>query len=175
MFGDQASAMNQQLTESGWTGEQADALVRVIGNCVASLVHRGALTNFGPTNLYGPTDIRGPLDVGPQRSNPRDGAEANFWIPVNFNGSTVDFRRTTTLGLPTSSTFRVGTLDSALTRDGTATVSILDSSENVTGVKGYFVKSGYQAKSGSRVGIIQCVDDDEYYAIVNDDCLEEVP
>lgn len=159
MFGDQVASMVGQLTAAGMTQQQANILAQAIGQCQATLTHRGSVSLLGPVTIGGP--IRGrkrkPL------MNETDGAlifggeEPSYYL----DGSNI-------VGTPG---FRRGTLDSALTRDGTANVSLVGGG-TLEGVLGYFIKSGWQAPSGARVGVLQDVDTEEYIAIVLDDCLE---
>lgn len=161
MFGDQAASMLQQLTSAGMAQEQANALANVIGQCMSSLTHRGSATFLGPLNIGG---ARGPGIRGVGRrqlvdpvtgATLLDGHEGDYYLDGgNING-TPGFKR--------------GTLDADLTRDGTATITLADTTQ-IT-VLGYFVKTGYKVPSGQRIGAVQDAVDDVYVAIVNDDCL----
>lgn len=161
MFGDQAASMLQQLTSAGMAQEQANALANVIGQCMASLTHRGSATFLGPLNLGGE---RGPGIRGFDRRqlvDPVDGAmlfdgeESAYYLDGGNISGTPDFKR--------------GTLDADLTRDGTAAVSLVGGG-SIT-VLGYFVKTGWKVPSGQRIGALKDAVADVYVAIVNDDCL----
>lgn len=161
MFGNQASSLVQQLVDAGMVQKQANALAQVIGQCQANLTHRGSLEMLGPLVLGGDRGpgIRGPGRV--QLVDPRRGAMLLDGEPGEYylDGGNI-------VGTPG---FRRGTLDADLTRDGTATVTLVGGG-SIT-VLGYFVKAGYKIPSGLRVGVVQDVDTDEYIAIVTDDCL----
>lgn len=159
MFGAQAAAMTQQLTQAGFTQKMSNALASVIGQCRASLRHDGAVNFQGPVTIGGP--IRGkhrlPLMNETQGALVLGGHGPEYYL----NGGNI-------IGTPG---FRRGTLDSALTRDGTASVTLAGGG-TLEGVLGYFIKSGWQAPLGARVGVVQDSDTEEHIAIVLDDCLE---
>jgi hypothetical protein len=161
MFGNQASSLTQQLIDAGMAHKQANALSQVVGQCRANVEHRGSVKMFGPLVLGGD---RGPGIRGPNRVqlvDPRLGAMLLNGQPASYylNGGNIT-------GTPG---FRRGTLDADLTRDGTATVTLVGGG-TIT-VLGYFVKTGYKVPSGQRIGAIQDSNTEDYVAIVNDDCL----
>lgn len=61
-----------------------------------------------------------------------------------------------------------GTLAGDLTRDGTATLTLVGGGTQVIG--GYFIKNGYKIVSGQRVGA-RLYHDGTFQADVTDDCL----
>jgi len=51
MFTQQAPRFKQQLEQSGFSPEQANAMVNVLGQCMSPLEHRGSATFSGPVNF----------------------------------------------------------------------------------------------------------------------------
>lgn len=158
MFGEQSSAMTQQLMGAGMSQSQSNALASVIGQCMATLKHRGSVSLYGPLNMLGNDGMRG-IDQVPL-VDPRLGA-------VLFGGSTFD--SIFTAGAAGTPGAKKGTLAGDLTRDGTATLNLVGGGTLTVG--GYFVKSGWKISSGKRVGAISFDGGETWDAIVTDDCL----
>lgn len=157
MFGEQASSMVQQLVASGMAQQQANILAQAIGQCQATLIHRGSVTLHGPVTIGGPIRGRKRLPLMNETSGALifGGEEPAYYLDGSHISGTPDFKR--------------GTLDADLTRDGTAAVTLVGGG-SIT-VLGYFVKTGYKIPSGQRIGALKDAVSGDYVAIVTDDCL----
>ncbi len=51
MFTKQAPVFRQQLEQAGFSTEQANAMVSMIGQCMSSLEHRGPVSFTGPVSF----------------------------------------------------------------------------------------------------------------------------
>lgn len=175
MFGAQSSELRNQLVNDGMPATWADTLVRTIGQCMASLLHNGAVTLTGPFNSNGESRMRGPVKIGTPDS--RSDSTLNVSIPATFTAPATFSGPATFTGEVTlpegmlSGGFVIGELSGPLARDGTATLDVVGDDDDIE-VFGYLVPVDWHVPSGARIGACWDANNEQWVAVAGDSCLE---
>lgn len=90
MYGDHTAAWtNQLVNEGGFTQQQANVLASLIGQCQASLSHRGAISLYGPLTMA--NDVKnkdGEVVVNQDGATLLGGQAPSYYLNYeNFTGS----------------------------------------------------------------------------------------